>query len=710
MPVPLDQSDDRAPSSWSRTRGPAPSALQVSLPDVAWLPRYSTSRNDLIAQFYDRALERSVAYDRAVGYFRSSFFSLTGQSIAGFALRGGKIRLACSPELTEEDLRALQVGMSVRDVVDSAAVREWKAILAFPQARRTAELLGALTAIRALDVRFITRGEGAGIFHDKVGVFTDSLSNSVSFSGSINESWRAWHPLGNHESFEVFLSWREELPRVEAHRAYFESLWHGNEPGLHVESDLSGFSSSVLELAADDPEEILTIRARSSRDVERPALFDFQNNAIQCWEQRNHRGILRHATGTGKTVTAIEAVRRWVAPGRPSLIVVPSVLLLEQWRSELSRFLGHEAPSVLPVGGGHTAYKKHALVSLHTDNRPEPRIVIATLQTASTDDFLDRVSGGPHLMLVADEVHRVGAEQFSHLLTLEAGARLGLSATPERYGDTDGTAKIRHYFGDDLEPVITLSDAIALGRLCPYEYFAHTVTLNEEERDEWVALTIRIGQAIGSRELTDLSLAEKLLLIRRARIAKKAVAKIARTREIVADNARPGEHWLVYCEDQYQLNAVREELSAHDIHTLEYHSAMSGDPAATMATFVEYGGILCAIRCLDEGVDIPAVSHALILASSQNPREYIQRRGRILRIAPGKRRAVVHDILVTPPAGDSGSHFDRLIAAELSRAWQFALDAVNRAAALSVEAIAVEYGIDLRALADVGEERSEEDE
>jgi superfamily II DNA or RNA helicase len=330
--------------------------------------------------------------------------------------------------------------------------------------------------------------------------------------------------------------------------------------------------------------------------------------------------------------------------------------------------------------------------------------VIATQHTAATDTYLSRVANGSHLLLVVDEVHRIGAASLSRSLSIDAGGRLGLSATPERYGDPEGTAMLRKYFGEDLLPVINLTDAIAIGRLCPYEYHPHAVSLNHDETEEWVALTKEIGRVLAGRGPEDLTASHKLLLIRRARIAKKAQEKVTRAREIVTTNYQRGDLWLVYCEDQFQLSAVRAELRAHGVSSLEYHTSMSSDAETTMASFQEYGGVLCAIRCLDEGVDIPAVTHALILASSQNPRQYIQRRGRVLRIAPGKTRAVVHDAIVTPPLIDGRSYFDRLVIAELARAWEFASSAVNKGAALAVEALATDYGVDLQELVALGDE------
>jgi hypothetical protein len=215
-------------------------ARPESLSAYEWASRYSTSRDDLVRAFYTPAIERSSRYDRAVGFFRSSFFSIAGSPTASFALRRGRIRLLCSPDLTEEDAAAIKRGLDLQHVIDGAARRELDRVLEYPLARPAVELLAALIAEEALEIRFGLRREGPGIFHDKIGIFSDNYGNQLSFSGSVNETWQAWHPLGNHESFEVFMSWATaDQVRVQDHVAYFERLWSGKADGLEVCSCIS---------------------------------------------------------------------------------------------------------------------------------------------------------------------------------------------------------------------------------------------------------------------------------------------------------------------------------------------------------------------------------------------------------------------------------------------------------------------------------------
>jgi superfamily II DNA or RNA helicase len=440
-------------------------------------------------------------------------------------------------------------------------------------------------------------------------------------------------------------------------------------------------------------------------------LFGYQRDALSCWRSRDNRGVLKHATGSGKTLTALSAIRDWLTDGNAALVLVPSALLLKQWQIEAGIELEPLDPSMLLAGDGNEAWRRDGLLRLHTQPDGDPRIVIATMQTAATTEFQHQIADGPHLLVVADEVHRTGASKARGCLPLLAGARLGLSATPERAGDPDGTAAVFDYFGEILEPVFTLSDAIDARRLTPYVYYPRQVTLTVEESDQWTALTKRIkhtfAQNAASIERGESHQGLELMLINRARIAKRAINKTAVATEIVAENFVRGEHWLVYCDDQVQLGAIRTSLRDSGVDALEYHSAMTGDRDATLDRYRAQGGVLVSIRCLDEGVDIPEITHAVIVASSRNPREFVQRRGRVLRLHPGKSEAVIYDLLVLPSSADGQGNLDGPVLGEIARAERFARDARNSVAASKVKRWCIELGIDPDDLADRGLEEDD---
>jgi superfamily II DNA or RNA helicase len=690
---------------------PGEDQMAAGLRAVVWSDRYSTSSNDPVEDFYKPAIRESQRYDRATGFFRSSFFALTGSDIGDFALRGGRIRLLCSPELEKEDIEAIREGSAALERGDDALRKEIARVLEHPHAASGSEILAALYVAEHLEIRLAVP-VGDGIFHDKFGIFHDPYGNLVSFVGSINESWHAWHPYGNHESFEVFTSWGPESQRPLDHVEIFDQLWNDEANGLQVAPPSERALDALLDQLDRDPVEVLREISPPPKEMTRKSLMPHQRRALKGWRAADRRGILKHATGSGKTVTALEAVREQVAGKEPVLIVVPSTLLLEQWDAEIRRELADQDPAVLLAGGGNSKWK--GLVGPFTEPGDKNRILIATMATACGPQFLDAVREGEHLLLVADEVHRLGAGQASNVLTIDAGARLGLSATPERAGDPEGTAKIFDYFGGIIEPEFSLADAVAAGRLCRYEYHVRPVGLTAEEEEDWAAISdeIRALMARSSDEGERTSIADldpylKSLLIQRARIAKGASKKAPAAAGILATAYKEGDRWLVYCDDVGQLEDVRRELKATGLASMPYFADMEADRVATLASFELNGGIVVAIKCLDEGVDIPSVSHALIAASSRNPREFVQRRGRVLRVAPGKHHAVIFDLMVDPPAGDEGEYFRSLILGELARADEFAQHASNPSAQIVIHQLAIKHGVDPDTLASGGYEEED---
>lgn len=689
-------------------------ALGGDLSEFAYETEYRTSDSDLATEFYTPCLLRASRYDRAVGYFRSSVFAVSGSGVLDFAQRGGRIRLVCSPDITPEDWDAIERGHEDRERALAAALaRELDRLLESVETLQHTETLATLIRLGILELRVAVRPPSQGIFHEKIGIFTDCWGNVVSFKGSSNETWHGWHERGNLESIEVFCSWRagNENERVERHRNYFERLWSGKVRGLVVIALPEAFRLRLDSLAQSTLSGV--IQSRSNASVRTP--LPHQERALTAWRNAGWRGILEHATGSGKTFTAIVAIREHIQDGDLALILVPTKLLLEQWVREIQ----HELPSatLLVAGGGRATWKTPGRLERFTADRKESgsRIVLATMATAAKDEFRLRLHRGGHLLVVADEVHQMGSPEYSRLTEIDSAKRLGLSATPRRFGDPAGTQRLLDYFGGVIPPPFTLRDAIEARRLVQYTYFPHPVYLTPEESERWRDLTRQITREV-TRSPTQsdgsfvLSERAKLLLIRRSRIAKKAQGKVALAQKIVASEYNRGEHWLVYCEDSEQLAEVLRALREAGVDAKEYHTGMVGDPESTLTWFVKFGGVLVSIRCLDEGVDIPQVSHALILASSQNPRQFIQRRGRVLRSSPGKHVAVVHDAIVIPVDAEEEPEQMSLARSEIARALEFADTSLNRAASAEIRDIAIQLGIDFESLKATGIEEDTNDE
>ena len=663
-------------------------------PFELWYPPSTDLPNPRVDDFYIPALNRAVTYDRAVGYFRSSIFFVTGVAMTDFAQRDGRMRVVCSPSLTEEDQQVIrttggisssQIERSIKNDLDRAVddVAENAALV----------LLATLLTHGILDLRVAFKRDERGIFHPKIGMISDG-TDTLTFSGSINETYMAW--AHNEEELSADRSWGDDSEKAKANRRvqYFEELWDDRRSSVRT-VPLTDITREELEKhAVPDPEEAIERVLDLSRTKQvlppiGPGKPKTRTRTLQAhqiksrdnwWQSR--RGIVCYVTGGGKTFTALEIIKLWLDdhPDGAVIVLVPSDLLAKQWRKQLDA----EAPalSILQVGGDDSDRNWKIVlpdITSHTTTHKR-RVVLAVMHSAASEAFINRARVGEHTLVVADEVHRVGAKHLRKALTLEAGGRLGLSATPERYGDEEGTEVIFDYFGEKLEPAFTIRDAQEAGRLVPYFYYPEIVPLEPSELQEYRDISKRIRQLAGQAASTGSADTKDLLrrkLIERARILKSANSKAPFAADLVASKFEDGDRWLVYCDSRNQLNEVQQLLAEANISSLEYTSAMAFSKEETIRYFEERGGVLLAIECLDEGIDIPSITHALVLASSTNPRQHLQRRGRVLRMSGDKALAMIYDTLVAPDVNALDIVFDQ----DLSRATNFAAEARNRTVA-----------------------------
>lgn len=694
--------------------------MSLPLAELHLKTSYHKGEDDIAADFYLPCMERSNSYDRAVGFFRSSIFSISWPALLKFISNQGRIRFICSTVLADEDVAALDEGYAAR--TDRALERQYlgevKSLLNEPALRVPAQVLAGLVAGGMVDFRIAVlkhqdyETANTRIFHDKLGIFRDENGAAVVFKGSMNETWTGLSADGNLESVDVAATWMgdRDSERVQTETNYFERLWVDDYPRLNVRpfpevarEELRNFASSDWERTL---EEALNHTSPATGSGKEKVLRPHQAAGLASWRGHGRRGVLAFATGSGKTFTAIKAIEAALEEhGEVAVVVVPDTVLFDQWDTELSAELSKDL-KVLRAGAGHDGWRP--LLRDWTAKAAIRRLVLVTLDTAASPDFIKRVTPGEHLFLVVDEVHRAGSPYRSGILdgARFRGARLGLSATPERAGDTAGTELIKSFFERVLEPRYGLQEAIRDGVLSKYFYRPWAVTLADEEIAAWEELTTRIGRLYGAGSSPD-EIPDRLrhLLIQRARIVKKAAGKTALAAEVLSEAYEPGQRWIVYCDDLDQLRAVQRAIERMNLPVVPFHSTMKGDREQTLQWLSSRGGIVTAIRCLDEGVDIPSVTHALILASSQNPREFIQRRGRVLRRAEGKSLAYVHDAIVVPP---STAKWDALSAAELARAVEFASHAENPGAGAKLRALAVDMGVDINVVMNLGVETDDE--
>lgn len=697
-------------------------------------PVFIKGVDDIAASFYLPALETSIKYDRAVGFFSSTIYSIAWSSLRAFIANEGRIRLVCSPVLSEEDQDALEEG-HIAKVEDSVGLRlrtEFQDLLADTVLSKPSRVLATLVSIGVVSIQIAYVGSKADascrrLFHDKLGLLTDSSGDVIAFKGSMNETRPALANDGNLESVDISRSWGDawEAQRVAMEVSYFERLWNNQFPSVTLRPFPEALKHALFSVA--DKEKWPDLLEEIERDlapednhmvesVGGRSLRPHQSSALDEWAKQGYRGILQHATGSGKTFTAIMGIRRLIATksGVTPLILVPSGLLLSQWSREVKTSLSDLKVKLLLCGDGHTSWKNPGVLQAFSRSGEQARVIVSTMQTASSDEFIRNFIQGSHVFLIADEVHGLGSPERRRVLELETGYRLGLSATPHRAGDSEGTAALLNYFGNIIQPPYEISDAIRDGNLTPYYYQARTVELSQSEREEWNKLTIQVRRAYAlmqgqGNERRKREEQFKLLLIKRSKILKQAVGKALLARDVLLETYTTGQRWLVYCDDQRQLKQVLDTLRQVGLPADEYHVSMKGDRKQTLQHFTSEGGILVSIKCLDEGVDLPEVSHALILASSRNPREFIQRRGRVLRKAPNKQVAFIFDAIVLPEGCDEESS-SSVLGAELARAVEFGSHALNQDLAISdLQRYAIRLGLELSELVQGGFETDEYD-
>ncbi len=669
---------------------------------------YRSGSHDLVGDFYRPCLTEATSYDRAVGYFTSTSLAAAAEGLRPFLDRpSARMRLIASPALTGEDAEAIAAGYELRGIIEGAIVRELVKPVPDP-VRQRLELLTWLIANDRLDIRLavVSNDAGVGIYHEKLGIFSDGF-DTVVFTGSANESVSGL--LANFESLEVFRSWEPgEVSRVTRRIDDFEELWTNRTTGLQV----LGFPEACQE-------QLLNLYARSNGPASQPPgvdpdsptgpwnlsipadieLREYQKEAIDAWWQAGGRGIWEMATGTGKTITALAALSKlWEAAKTETsitaIVTVPYLPLADQWAEEVRRF-GAEPILCCDSVAKWGALLDAAFAALRGQQR-RITVLIVVNRTFCSSAFQDRLRTAPGtLVFVADEAHTAGAQQMSELLPTGATFRLGLSATPDRYLDPDGTSAIRSFFGPSVYQ-LGLKEAIELGALVPYDYFPLVVELSEEEHEEYVELTLKIAAAMGAQAGLDpdnLPGGLDLLLFKRARLVGSAQSKVEALREQITPY-QYDTHSIVYCADRSgdppQINQVLDLLGNElGMRVNTFTSEESPSQRREMLGRFSSENLQClvAIRCLDEGIDIPATKRAFILASTQNPRQFIQRRGRVLRPAPGKSSAQIYDFLVSPPdLSDDPSLFAlerRLVGRELTRALELCEAARNSGEALA---------------------------
>lgn len=707
----------------------------MSYRELSLLRGYKTNKNDVVREFTVPVLRESVLYKRAVGFFSSTALIELSKGIAGLVRNGGRIEFIVSPLLSQEDIEAVLRGYSEREVVGRALLREFREPRDGSDRERLNWLAQLVSSGRMeIKVAFTPPDRAAGMYHEKIGVMYDAQGNKLAFTGSMNETINAFH--NNYESIVVFNSLiPEDRQRVLDLERDFDSLWAGREANISVLPFPQAAREKLLSYKRDTADWELD-RVELEREPEAApvprgipmipygvALHEYQQDAISAWADSGYRGIFDMATGTGKTYTGLgAAVRLYNDNHRMALVIVcPYQHLVEQWAEDIRRF---NMEPVIGYSESRQAGWKRRLSDDIMDFRLGVIDVFCFVTTNKTfsSDFVQREIDklGADTLLMVDEAHNFGASYLSRSLNHKIQYRLALSATLERYGDPEGTQLLRDYFGEKCIEY-GLERAIRENKLTPYYYYPKAVCLTDGELDAYREISRKAARQrhLGKDGKYSLTEYGKKLLIERSRIVAGAANKVALLRELM-EGYKNDSHILIYCgaaksldsggesgadeEGERQIVAVSKmlglELGMKVTHFTSSEPAQERERIIRQFAKADPYQALVAIKCLDEGVNIPSIKTAFILSSSTNPKEYIQRRGRVLRKAENKPYAVIYDFITLPKApeysgGEDAKYDLPLIKKEIIRMKEFGEISKNPAEAdRLIKELSETYGLD----------------
>ena len=649
--------------------------------------------------------------DCMMGYFSSASLASLAPGLATFVdTSSGDIRLVISPILLPSDQEAIKTGLNPTHAsyIATSALKDTLNTEDFIE-QHTLKCLTWLLQNERLEIKVALMKDA--LFHPKVWLFHQGR-DTVAVHGSSNMTERGIER--NIEQVAVSRSWDDgdNSYAVQRLTRQFNSYWADADENCIVVDMPEAIKFDLIRSYSSDvpPKEsdlvVLYKRAEEKRSLSlegnthrfaipshlryKEGAFAHQGLAVQAWLDNDCRGVLEMATGSGKTNTSLIAAKKLSERIGGSLLIVvaaPYVPLIEQWCGEIEPFGLEPFNLTGEVGRRGRARVLGRLRRQIRRGVVEAHVIVVSHDTLCDERFQQQLSGFDcATLLIADEVHNLGRPQFITRPPQFFNYRLGLSATPERQYDEEGTERLFEYFG---EVVFRFTLEEAIGKcLVPYDYFVHPVELTSEELDQWEALSEKIrAQAWRQDDGSPPSeYVAKLLRDRRA-VLENATNKIGELERLLASETHDSiRHTLIYTSDKNptQLEDVNRLLIEHGVLFRQLTADETSNRSLTSDILHDFQEgtlrVLTAKRVLDEGVNIPQVRKAYILASTTVTRQWTQRRGRLLRRcdAIGKMHSEIHDFVALPPTDGTNSSDNRVIyRGELQRAQEFASLARN---------------------------------
>ena len=686
------------------------SNIRTSFSSQQFHCRYrSGDKKALPKDFYNTVLPLTKIYCRAVGFFSSTCFLEISYGIIGLLKNNGKMLLITSPRLQDDDIKAIENGYAKKEIFLKAFMREMLIPKDITEKNRL-NVLANLVENEILEIKIaVTDSPARSMYHEKIGLFVDNEGNKIVISGSMNESRTAM--TENFESFDVACGWKQgDAERVAIRENDFYQMWNNEQSDLQIidfpelpkefikkykTHTVTEYDECIVDKETSDIENTINQGAffsfpsdKTPRKHQRLAVKQFVDNNFQC--------LFAMATGTGKTLTSLYSanVLSYHIDLKTILIIVPLKDLVDQWEKDIKEYSTVE---ILPIRSGIEWKEKleslNLLKILSKESESKKLIIITTYDSFSlNDEKILRCLEPSTSLIIADEVHKFGAESYSKKLPEKLMYRVGLSATPKRPYDEKGTAAIFDYFcpsGNIFE--FTIKDAIDNNMLCHYNYYPVLVTLTDDEMDSYEEISYKISKLsmiVNSTKQESKEDKERLeqLLKQRHRIIERAENKKDLFVQVMCEQIEKyKDKTLVFCPDgtennkdlliSYKTDLWQALLKKNKIVVMNEY--VQGTKRKVIEDFTTGAiDILFAKQRLNEGIDIPSIRRAFFIASSTSEREFIQRRGRVLRKAKGKTFAEIFDFIVIPP--DKNSVYAKSITDnEIKRAVNFAITADN---------------------------------
>lgn len=642
------------------------------LTDILLKDHYSSDEDDIVNEFYNPVLASAVAYDRITGYFSPSILAIASRGFSGLINNGGKIRILTSVQVTSETYEAIsrsnnvsfdenlfnQTGFDLNNIQDELQ-KDYLRVFMY------------LYKSGLLEMKVAILQDNVGILHQKVGIVRDRDNNAISFSGSNNETVGGF--LNNIEEFKVFKNWTiSSSPYFVSDESKFEKYWANRVNGVTVMNVTEAIKDRLIQLV-DTVDDINTVIKRIKREEDarqhvnqdhKPSreLRDYQINAIKHWVDNEYKSIFEMATGTGKTFTAINALKAFGENHSyiRAVVVVPLTTLTIQWQEDIKKII----PEITIINTSTSSSWKDELSNLSLYKklgRDTNFIIVTTYSMFTREDFNERLEKlGDDLVLLADEMHNlVNKTRIKALANPVYKYKLGLSATPTRLWSQEDSMVARSYFGNNNYQ-FTLSDAIKNGYLVPYNYHPLPINLTVDEYDKYVELSRQITRLLQYKSDNSdggNNQALNMKLIERSRIKKNAENKIIALESSLRSLQKDGPIYdaLVYVDNEDFLSELQRILTSNNVRTTKFTGENSVEERISTINNLRNHSInaIVAIKCLDEGVDIPSAKTAFFLSNNTDPREYVQRLGRVLRLDLNSNKTIseIYDYIVVPPVG-----------------------------------------------------------